>query len=179
MPLSFPSLPNHNQTYSFEGRTWTYSSAVPGWNYNREQVDEVGKFVLTNNELADASFTDVQIDTESVTGVTVTTTPLDSNWATVDSVSLGVGVWIVNAHWEIFMVGAGGVGCRIITRSEGQHAEGTISKGLAANNESKTPVSMATVFTVENSTKWIDAQAKEYSGATVSTACRMSAIQIG
>jgi hypothetical protein len=68
MPLSFPSSPSVNDTYTAGSRTWTWNGSI--WELNGTQI---GASAISTNEIADSAITTAKIAAGAVAEVDIAT----------------------------------------------------------------------------------------------------------
>lgn len=101
MALDFPVSPTNGQRYPVSGDpSWTWNDSNQSWDFNRQQVDHVGKKVVTDSEVEDASIGVTKFDLDYLSDSTSTPNTF-TDWETIESVSASAGVWLVTAGVDI------------------------------------------------------------------------------
>lgn len=182
MPLDFPTSPSNGQTYSFGGRTWTFSTANNSWQFNRTTVDHIGKEVLTNNELADKSFnyTKLNIDNNAKQQTLASDTTLNTSYEEIESIVCTTGKWLIFAE-----VNAGALNNTVL-QFRLYNGTTALSNGFAGQSGASAgdlwhSASLMAIRTVSGASETIALQALEQSGTggTIFIYSSLTALQIG
>jgi hypothetical protein len=166
MPLTFPGSPTPGQRYPASGEpSWTWNNTNGTWEFNRQQVDHVGKYALTNNELTNKSFDYTKLSlshgakTELPIAVACTGSYVD-----MASIYCATGKWLIIAEANVGALNNCVVQLRLYNGST-DLSNGKVGQSGASAGQHWHPASLMHVRNITSAGETIKLQAVQDSGS--------------